>query len=109
MILLGSVMFSGIGMLLSGLIKDVEAVSAVGNAIAFPMMFLSGAYFPMEFMPSYIQTIAKFLPLTYFTDGLRYAMLYQYPEGVYLNMGIVAALAVGFIIVGSLVTRWKEK
>jgi hypothetical protein len=41
--------------------------------------------------------------------GLRYAMLYQYPEGVYLNMGIVAALAVGFIIVGSLVTRWKEK
>jgi hypothetical protein len=41
--------------------------------------------------------------------GLRYAMPYQYPEGVYLNMGIVAALAVGFIIVGSLVTRWKEK
>lgn len=109
MILLGSVMFSGIGMLLSGLIKDVEAASAVGNAIAFPMMFLSGAYFPMEFMPSYIQTISKALPLTYFTDGLRYAMLYKYPEGVYTNMAIVAALAVGFLIVGALVTRWKEK
>jgi ABC-2 type transport system permease protein len=109
MILLGSVMFSGIGMLLSGLIKDVEAVSAVGNAIAFPMMFLSGAYFPMELMPSYIQTISKALPLTYFTDGLRYAMLYKYLEGVYINMAIVAALAVGFIILGSRVTRWKEK
>lgn len=109
MILLGSVMFSGIGMLLSGLIKDVEAVSAVGNAIAFPMMFLSGAYFPMEFMPSYIQTISKALPLTYFTDGLRYAILYKYLEGVYINMAIVAALAVGFIILGSRVTRWKEK
>ena len=109
LIFLGSVMFSGIGMLLSGLIKDVEAASAVGNAIAFPMMFLSGAYFPMEFMPSYIQTIAKALPLTYFADGLRYAMIYKYPEGVYTNMAIVAALAVGFIIVGALVTRWKEK
>ena len=109
LIFLGSVMFSGIGMLLSGLIKDVEAASAVGNAIAFPMMFLSGAYFPMEFMPSYIQTIAKALPLTYFADGLRYAMIYKYPEGVYTNMAIVAVLAVGFIIVGALVTRWKEK
>ena len=46
MIFLGSVMFSGIGMTLSGLIKDVEAASAIGNAIAFPMMFLSGTYFP---------------------------------------------------------------
>ena len=34
LIFLGSVLFSGIGMLLSGLIKDVEAASAIGNAIA---------------------------------------------------------------------------
>jgi len=109
LIFLGSIMFSGIGMLLSGLVKDVEAASAIGNAIAFPMMFLSGAYFPMEFMPSYIQTIAKALPLTYFADGLRYAMIYRYPEGVYTNMAIVGVLAVVFLVLGSLVTRWKEK
>ncbi len=109
LIVLGSIMFSGIGMLLSGLVKDVEAASAIGNAIAFPMMFLSGVYFPLEVMPSYIQTIAKVLPLTYFADGLRYAMIYKYPEGIYTNMAIVAVLAVGFIIIGSLMTRWKEK
>jgi len=109
LIFLGSVMFSGIGMLLSGVIKDVEAASAVGNAIAFPMMFLSGAYFPMEFMPSYIQAIAKALPLTYFADGLRYSMIYKYPEGVYTNMAIVGVLAVVFLVLGSIVTRWKEK
>jgi ABC-2 type transport system permease protein len=109
LIFLGSVMFSGIGMLLSGLVKDVEAASAIGNAIAFPMMFLSGTYFPLEIMPSYLQTFAKILPLTYFSEGLRYAMIYNYPEGTYVNIAIVAALAVGFIIVGSLVTKWKEK
>ena len=109
LIFLGSVMFSGIGMLLSGLVKDVEAASAIGNAIAFPMMFLSGAYFPLEIMPSYIQTIAKVLPLTYFADGLRYSMLYKYPEGVYTNMAIVAVLAVVFLLLGAVVTRWKEK
>ena len=109
LILLGSMMFSGIGMTLSGFIKDVEAASAIGNAIAFPMMFLSGTYFPLEIMPSYIQSISKVLPLTYFSEGLKASMLYHYPEGVYINMAIVAVLAVVFIIVGALVTRWKGK
>jgi ABC-2 type transport system permease protein len=109
MILFGSIMFSGIGMILSGFIKDVEAASAVGNAIAFPMMFLSGTFFPLELMPSYLQTISKALPLTYFSEGLKYSMLYKYPEGIYTNMAIIAVLAVVFIIVGALVTRWKAK
>ncbi len=109
MILLGSIMFSGMGMILSGFIKDVEAASAIGNAIAFPMMFLSGTYFPLEIMPSYIQTISKVLPLTYFSEGLKYSMLYKYPEGIFTNMAIIALLAVVFIIIGALVTRWKSK
>jgi ABC-2 type transport system permease protein len=73
------------------------------------MMFLSGTYWPLEFMPSYLQTVAKALPLTYFSDGLRYAMIYHYAAGVYTNMAVVAALIVVFILTGSLVTRWKEK
>jgi ABC-2 type transport system permease protein len=87
----------------------VEAASAVGNAIAFPMMFLSGTYFPLELMPPYLQTVSKALPLTYFSEGLKHAMIYKNPEGVYINILIVAILAVAFIILGSLVTRWKEK
>lgn len=109
LIFIGSVLFSGIGMVLSGLIKDVEAASAIGNAIAFPMMFLSGAYWPVEFMPDYMQTIAKALPLTYFSEGLRSAMIYKYTEGIIINMAIVSVLAAVFIIIGALVTRWKEK
>ena len=104
-ILLGSIMFSGIGMILSGFIKDVEAASAIGNAIAFPMMFLSGTYFPLELMPSYIKTVIKALPLTYFSEGLKYSMLYKYPEGIYTKMVILAFLAVVFIIIVALVTR----
>jgi ABC-type multidrug transport system permease subunit len=60
-------------------------------------------------MPPYLQTISKALPLTYFSEGLKNAMIYQNPEGALLNMAVVAVLAVVFIIVGALVTRWKEK
>ena len=68
-----------------------------------------GTYFPIEIMASYIQTTSKVLPLTYFSEGLKYSMLHKYLEGIYFNMAIVAVLAVAFIIVGAFVTRWKEK
>jgi ABC-2 type transport system permease protein len=109
MIFLGSVMFSGMGMTLAGLFKDVEAANAVGNAIAFPMMFLSGVYFPLDFMPSILQTVAKALPLTYFSEGLKAAMITKFPDVIVVNMAVVAALAIAFILIGAKVTRWREK
>ncbi len=109
MVFLGSVMFSGIGMTLSGIIKDVEAAAAMGNAVAYPMMFLSGTYFPLEIMPSYLQQVSKVLPLTYFSEGLKAAMITKFTDGIAFNMAVVAALAVAFIIIGAYFTRWKEK
>jgi ABC-2 type transport system permease protein len=109
MIFLGSVMFAGIGMALSGLIKDVEAASAMGNAISFPMMFLSGVFVPLTIMPSYMQLISRVLPLTYFSDGLKAAIITKSTNAIFLNMAVVAALAVVFIIIGIRLTQWKEK
>jgi len=108
MFFLGSLMFSGIGMILGGIIKDIEAANAVGNAIAFPMMFISGTFFPLEMMPSYLQAVAKALPLTYVSDGLKATMITQIPETIWFNMVVVAVLAAVFIVVGAWVTRWKE-
>ncbi len=109
LIFLGSLMFSGIGMTLAGVIKDIEAANAIGSAIAFPMMFLSGTYFPLEMMPSYLQTISKALPLTYFSEGLKATMITKFAETIWFNVAIVGALAVAFIVIGAVVTRWKEK
>jgi ABC-type multidrug transport system permease subunit len=55
-------------------------------------MFLSGAFFPLELMLNYIQTISKALPLTYFSEGLKYSMLYKYHEDMYTNMIILVSL-----------------
>jgi ABC-2 type transport system permease protein len=109
LIILGSILFSGIGMTLAGLIKDIEAANAIGSAIAFPMMFIAGTYFPLEMMPNYLQTVAKALPLTYFSEGLKATMITKFPETIWLNLAVVGVLAVAFIVVGTSVTRWKEK
>ncbi len=109
LIFLGAILFTGFGMVLAGLVKDVEAASAIGNAVAFPMMFLSGSFWPLEIMPTYMQTIARFLPLTYLSEGLRFTLILGYPQGAVLDFILVGFLAVFFIFIASLVTSWREK
>ncbi len=108
-VLAGALMFSGIGMLLAGLVKDPEAANGVGNAIAFPMMFLSGTYFPLDLSPQYIQQISRALPLTYFTNGLRGSMILNDTSTALFDLLVLLVLAALFIAVGSFATRWKEK
>jgi len=108
LILLGAVAFCSVGIVLGNVIKDVEATSGAGNAIGFPMMFLSGAFWPIEMMPGYLQTVAKFLPLYYFHDGLRSIMVYQsstLPTVSFLVLGVFAA---AFILLAIKVTKWRE-
>ncbi len=108
-LVLGAFLFSGIGMTLAGLVKDPEAASGLGNAIAFPMMFLSGTYWPVDIMPSFLQSFARVLPLTYFSDGLRDSMILGNYSAALTNMLVVGALAVAFVLLGARVTVWKEK
>jgi hypothetical protein len=50
-------------------------------------------------MPSYMQLISRGLPLTVFSDGLLPAMITKMRDVVFVNMAVVATLAVAFIII----------
>ncbi|MDI6856062.1 MAG: ABC transporter permease [Candidatus Thermoplasmatota archaeon] len=108
LIFIGAVTFCCIGIVLGGVIKDVEAATGAGNAIAFPMMFLSGAFWPVEMMPSYLQTVAKFLPLYYFHQGLRNIMIYQNPAEACVAFLVLGSLAIIFVLLAIKVTKWKD-
>lgn len=107
LIALGTLLFTSLGMLIGTVIKDPESGAAVANAIGFPMMFLSGTFWPIESMPEYLQSVAKVLPLTYLNEGLRDAMVYSNWDGVLTNLGVLAALAVVFFILASKLMSWK--
>jgi ABC-2 type transport system permease protein len=108
LIFVGAVAFCAVGMVLGGIIKDVEAANGAGNAIAFPMMFLSGAFWPIEQMPDYLQSVAKVLPLHYFHDGLIQIMIYENPAQSVNAFFVLGGFAVVFILVAIKVTKWKE-
>jgi ABC-2 type transport system permease protein len=108
LVVAGSAMFSALGMIVARFVKNEETASTAANAITFPMMFLSGTFFQMEMMPDYMQTIASVLPLTYLSQGLRDAMAYDNLDGAYWNLLVVGAIAILFVVVAVLITKWEE-
>jgi ABC-2 type transport system permease protein len=100
--------FVGIGMILTRLVKEAQSASAAANAIMFPMMFLSGSFFPIELMPDFLQAFAKVLPLYYLNEGLRAAMVFHDNVTALGYAAIIGAFAAIVFILGIMVTRWEE-
>ncbi|HUZ01481.1 MAG TPA: ABC transporter permease [Thermomicrobiaceae bacterium] len=76
MIALGALAFLAIGFLISGVARNTEVADSLSNAIAFPMMFLGGVFFPLDSAPAWMRPITDVIPLTYFANGLRDIMIH---------------------------------
>ncbi len=75
LLLLGVFSFVGLGIVITSFTKDQETAQMLMMTLMFPMMFLSGVFFPIQQMPWYMQTISQFLPLTYASSALRKVMV----------------------------------
>ncbi len=75
LLLLAVFSFVGLGILITSFAKDEQTATMVMMTLMFPMMFLSGVFFPIQQMPWYMQDIAHCLPLTYATTALRKVMI----------------------------------
>lgn len=73
-VVLGALMFLGLGFTISGVASTVESVPALANLIVFPMLFLGGTFFPLSSMPDWLRAGAKLLPLSFFSGALRDVM-----------------------------------
>ncbi|MFT4958094.1 MAG: ABC-2 type transport system permease protein, partial [Halobacteriales archaeon] len=108
LILLGAIAFSGLGITLGSFINDADAATSLGNAIAFPMMFLSGVFWEISLMPEYLQTVAKLMPLYHFHRGLRRLMILDTTEGTLLPFVILGIGSVAFLAVAIRVSEWRD-
>lgn len=61
----------GFGLAIGGWAKDEMQAAPLTNLVAFPLMFLSGVFFPRFLMPEWLQGITTYLPLSPIVDGLR--------------------------------------
>lgn len=98
----------GIGLALGGWAKNQRQAAPLTNLVVFPMMFLSGTFFPRFLMPVWLQSITSFLPLTPMIDGIRLIAT----EGKHLidiapQLGIMGVWLVLIYFVAFRVFRWE--
>jgi ABC-type multidrug transport system permease subunit len=88
----------GFGLLVAGLSRDTNGSTLLSVLAVFPMMFLSGLFFPVSFMPTFAQFLARLMPLTYAVDGLRGAMLRDY-AWVHAQTDVVVLIILGAVTI----------
>jgi len=92
LVLLTVFSFVGLGILITSFTDREETATMVMMTLMFPMMFLSGVFFPLQQMPWYMQDFAHFLPLTYATTAMRKVMV--------LGAGLDAVMLEVAILIG---------
>ncbi|MCZ1000343.1 ABC transporter permease [Streptomyces mirabilis] len=70
-LLLVSLMFTALGLLAAVTIRQVDTFQVVVNLSLMPLMFFSGAMFPPNGLPGWLDTVVKLNPLTYGVDAVR--------------------------------------
>jgi len=107
-LVLGPMLFASLGMLVGTISKSTETASVVGNIITFPMMFLSGTFFPISLMPTYLQQFAHVLPLFYIIDGLNGIMIYSNYVQTAIDLVVVMVITFVFFVAAVRLFKWRE-
>ena len=107
-LVLGIMAILGIGLALGGWAKNERQAAPLSNIVVFPMMFLSGTFFPRFLMPEWLQTVSNFLPLTPIIDGIRLIAT----EGAHLidvlpQLGLIGVWTVVIYAIAFRVFRWE--
>ena len=108
-LVIGVFMFTSLGILAGSISRSEESASVIGNIITFPMMFLSGTFFPIEIMPGWLQSVAHVLPLFYIIDGLNSVTIYSNFSSATLDLVVSIAVAAVIFVLTVLKFNWKEQ
>jgi ABC-2 type transport system permease protein len=108
LILVGAISFISLGYVIASFAPTEDAANGMASVVQFPLMFLSGTFFPIDAMPPVLQGVARALPLTYLSDGLRQSMVGGTPFApLWVCFAVlVAFLAICFLI-ASRFFRWQ--
>jgi ABC-2 type transport system permease protein len=74
-VIIGGLAFLSIGFALSGMARNTETAASYANLVTFPMLFLSGTFFEIDALPTWLQGVTRVMPLRYLIEALREPMM----------------------------------
>ena len=107
-VLLGALTFISLGYMVASFVRSTEAGNAILQTLNFPMMFLSGIFWPVDWMPGVLKPVIYALPLTYLGDALRQVMVDATPL---VPLWVDLAVLGGWLVVTAAIAlrffRWE--
>jgi imidazolonepropionase-like amidohydrolase/ABC-type multidrug transport system permease subunit len=107
---IGVVSFRAMGMIIAATVNSAQEAGILTQVLYLPMLFMSGATFPMSYMPIWLQKIAQFLPATYLFQGMQSIMIAG--DSVAANVTSVIALLITLcaaVFIGIKLFRWEKE
>jgi len=102
--------FRSMGMIIASIVNSMQESQLVVQLIYLPMLFLSGATFPLSMFPAWLLTVTQFLPATYMVVGIQGMLLRN--EGLVANiqpaLALILTAFVGLFISYKLF-RWEKE
>lgn len=92
LLLILSLALSGLGLLIGARMRSQQGFQIVMQLVIFPMMFLSGIFFPVSGVATWLEVLSKLNPVTYGIDAIRQVFLGTEVAGITVfghTMGIV--------------------
>jgi ABC-2 type transport system permease protein len=68
-LLLGATCLSALGLAVASFVRKAESAPMVANLTMFPIVFLSGVFFPITEAPDWLQHIADIFPVAHLVDA----------------------------------------
>ena len=103
-VILGSVTFLALGYVIASFASTEDSANGMTSVVQFPMMFLSGTFFPIQAMPDALQAVARLIPLTYLADALRQVMV---GGAAFASLGVCTAVLLGWLVVCFMIASRK--
>jgi len=108
-VIVGTLAFMSIGLLAGAFAKTPEAASAIANLVVLPMAFLSGAFFPLDGAPGWLQGLSQVFPLRHLVDATQAVMVRgEGPAAVLPQLGLLAAFAIVITGIAAMLFKWDD-
>ncbi len=97
--------FAAISILVASFFKTRDRMLGVGQAIVFPLFFLSSALYPVDAMPPALKQIAAVNPMSYVVDAVRSLLITGDLSHLAADMGVIVLFDVIMFSVASVSFR----
>lgn len=105
---LGLIAFRSIGLVIASVANNMQEGTILVQLLYFPMLILSGATIPAENLPKVMKVISKFIPATYYVEGIKNIIQQHRAVSLEAAGALVLTTIVGFVV-GMKLFRWEKE